>query len=155
MDDTPFGVREDGLPSTFVPGRNILFLTLAAIVAKQHGIKFIVTGTCETDFSGYPDCRDDTIKALQVTLNLGMEARFAIETPLMWINKAETWKLAAELGGQKLIDIILEGTHTCYVNDREHRHSWGYGCATCDACLLRCRGWERYEATQSASRVAS
>jgi 7-cyano-7-deazaguanine synthase len=130
MDDTPFGVREDGLPSTFVPGRNIIFLTVAAIVAKQRGIKVIVAGTCETDFSGYPDCRDDTIKALQVTLNLGMEARLAI-------------------------DIILEGTHTCYVNDREHRHSWGYGCATCDACLLRCRGWERYEATQSASRVAS
>ena len=155
MDDTPFGVREDGLPSTFVPGRNILFLTVAAIVAKQRGIKVIVAGTCETDFSGYPDCRDDTIKALQVTLNLGMEARLAIETPLMWINKAETWMLAAALGGQQLIDIILEGTHTCYVNDREHRHSWGYGCATCDACLLRCRGWERYEATQSASRVAS
>lgn len=146
VDDTPFGKRDDGLPATFVPGRNILFLTVAAIVAEQRSIKTIVTGTCETDFSGYPDCRDDTIKALQVTLNLGLESRLIIETPLMWIDKAATWALADELGGQKLVEMIVELTHTCYLNDRIHRHVWGYGCSECDACKLRQRGWETFVA---------
>ena len=141
------GLRPDGLPSTFVPGRNIVFLTFAGIVAKQRGLKTLVTGTCETDFSGYPDCRDDTIKALQVALNLGMEARVNIETPLMWIDKAATWAMAEDLGGPDFVDVIREYTHTCYEGDRDHRHAWGYGCGTCDACLLRLRGWNRYTAT--------
>ena len=147
--------RDDGLPATFVPGRNLIFLTLAAIVAKQRGMKVLVGGMCETDFSGYPDCRDDTIKALQIALNLGMEARLTIETPLMWIDKASTWALAAQLGGATLIDLIVEQTHTCYAGDREHRQPWGYGCSSCDACKLRARGWERYAMPLNASPVAS
>jgi 7-cyano-7-deazaguanine synthase len=144
VDGGEFGVRDDGLPKTFVPGRNLLFLTFAGIVAAQRGIKVLVTGTCETDYSGYPDCRDDTIKAMQVALNLGMEARLAIETPLMWIDKAATWDLAAELGGESLLAVMVEHTHTCYEGDRIHRHVWGYGCNKCDACRLRSRGWETY-----------
>ncbi len=155
LGDASIGPREDGLPSTFVPGRNLIFITLAAIVAKHRGMKALVGGMCETDFSGYPDCRDDTIKAMQIALNLGMEARLTIETPLMWIDKASTWALAAELGGDPLIDLIVEQTHTCYAGDREHRHRWGYGCASCDACRLRARGWERYSMLLSAPPVAS
>ena len=144
--DLPFGTRADGLPATFVPGRNLLFLTFAAIVAHQRNIKRLVTGVCETDYSGYPDCRDDTMKALQVALNLGMEARLAIETPLMWIDKAATWELAQELGGRALVDLIIEETHTCYEGNRSQRHEWGFGCGTCDACRLRGDGWRRYKA---------
>ena len=155
LGNAPFATRADGLPSTFVPGRNIIFITVAGIVANQRGLKSLVTGTCETDFSGYPDCRDDTIKALQVTLNLGLAARLAIETPLMWIDKASTWGLAAAIGGEPLLDIILEQTHTCYRGDRGQRHQWGYGCATCDACALRARGWTNYasDRVQSAGSV--
>lgn len=142
--DLPLGRRPDGLPSTFVPGRNLLFLTFAAVIAHQRGLKRIVAGMCETDFSGYPDCRDDTVKALQVAINLGMDARLAIETPLMWIDKAGTWKLAEDLGGQALVDLIVEETHTCYVGNRADRHAWGFGCGECDACRLRANGWERY-----------
>ena len=149
VSNAPFGTRADGLPSTFVPGRNIIFITIAGILAKQREIKALVTGTCETDFSGYPDCRDDTIKALQVTLNLGLDARLAIDTPLMWIDKASTWALAGALGGDALLDIILEQTHTCYAGERGQRHPWGYGCATCDACVLRARGWANYASGQS------
>ncbi|CAN5907187.1 7-cyano-7-deazaguanine synthase QueC [soil metagenome] len=144
--DLPFGTRPDGLPSTFVPGRNLVFLTFAAIVAHQRGLKHVVTGVCETDYSGYPDCRDDTIKALQVAINLGMESRLVLETPLMWIDKAETWRLAQALGGQPLIDLIIDQTHSCYVGDRTHRHEWGAGCGACDACRLRADGWARYRA---------
>jgi len=144
--DLPFDVRSDGLPATFVPGRNLVFLTFAAITAHQRNIKHVVTGVCETDFSGYPDCRDDTVKALQVALNLGMEARLALETPLMWIDKAATWKLAEELGGRALVDLIVEKTHTCYQGDRSNRHEWGFGCGACDACKLRSHGWRRYMA---------
>jgi len=132
------------LPNTFVPGRNLLFLTVAAMVAYRSGAKHIVTGVCETDFSGYPDCRDDTIKALQVALNLGMETRLVLDTPLMWIDKAQTWQLAHELGGQKLVDLIVEETHTCYQGDRVHRHAWGYGCGVCPACDLRRKGFEAF-----------
>ena len=142
--DLPFGTRPDGLPSTFVPGRNLVFLTFAAIVAYQRGLKCVVAGVCETDFSGYPDCRDDTVKALQVAINLGMDARLVLETPLMWIDKAETWRLAGSLGGQALIDLIVDETHTCYLGDRSHRHDWGVGCGQCDACRLRANGWTRY-----------
>jgi 7-cyano-7-deazaguanine synthase len=133
-----------GLPSTFVPGRNIMFLTFAAALAYRRGLKHIIGGMCETDFSGYPDCRDDTIKALQVALNLGMESRFIIETPLMWLDKAATWALAHELGGDALVGLIIEDTHTCYLGERGQRHEWGYGCGTCPACRLRARGWAKW-----------
>lgn len=143
--DLPFESRPDGLPSTFVPGRNLVFLTFAAIVAYQRGFKHVVTGVCETDFSGYPDCRDDTIKALQIAINLGMEARLVLETPLMWIDKAQTWRMAEQLGGGSLVDLIIERTHTCYAGNRSIRHSWGYGCGQCDACRLRENGWRSYK----------
>lgn len=135
---------QSGLPNTFVPGRNLLFLTLAAALAYRRGLEVIVAGVCETDFSGYPDCRDDTMKAMQLALSLGMDRRFLLETPLMWIDKAATWKMAHELGGEPLLQLILEHTHTCYLGDRDHRHSWGYGCGNCPACKLRAAGWERY-----------
>lgn len=144
--ETAFKMESSGLPNTFVPGRNLLFLTLAAAVAYRRGLEVIVTGVCETDFSGYPDCRDDTMKAMQLALSLGMDKRFLIETPLMWIDKADTWRLAESLGGQALVDLIIEHTHTCYLGDREHRHAWGYGCGSCPACELRARGFERYQA---------
>ena len=139
--DTAFKMESSGLPNTFVPGRNLLFLTLAAALAYRRGLEVLVTGVCETDFSGYPDCRDDTMKAMQLALSLGMDKRFLIETPLMWIDKADTWRLADSLGGKKLVDLIVEHTHTCYLGDREHRHAWGYGCGTCPACELRARGY--------------
>ncbi len=142
--DMAFRMESSGLPNTFVPGRNLLFLTLAAALAYRRDLQVLVTGVCETDFSGYPDCRDDTMKAMQLALSLGMDKRFLIETPLMWIDKAETWALAHSLGGQALVDLIIEHTHTCYLGDREHRHAWGYGCGQCPACALRARGYEQY-----------
>jgi 7-cyano-7-deazaguanine synthase len=142
--DVEITTSEKGLPSTFVPGRNIVFLTFAAALAYRRGLKRIVGGMCETDFSGYPDCRDDTIKALQVALNLGMESRFVIDTPLMWLDKAATWALAQELGGAALINITVEDTHTCYLGERGERHAWGYGCGLCPACELRARGWREW-----------
>ena len=156
--DTAFRMEQNGLPNTFVPGRNLLFLTLAAAVAYRRDLQVMVTGVCETDFSGYPDCRDDTMKAMQLALSLGMDKRFLIETPLMWIDKAATWALAHELGdqsgvaggGQALVDLIIEHTHTCYLGDREHRHAWGYGCGECPACLLRSRGYERFRGLEAA-----
>lgn len=138
------GMSESGLPTTFVPGRNLLFLTVAGAIAYRRGLRVMVGGMCETDFSGYPDCRDDTIKALQVALNLGMEKRYIIETPLMWIDKAQTWELAHSLGGPKLVDLIVEETHTCYLGERGNRHRWGYGCGECPACKLRSTGYARY-----------
>ncbi|MCJ0764929.1 7-cyano-7-deazaguanine synthase QueC [Variovorax terrae] len=144
--DMAFRMEEGGLPNTFVPGRNLLFLTLAAALAYRRGLEVIVTGVCETDFSGYPDCRDDTMKAMQLALSLGMDRRFLIETPLMWIDKAATWRMAHDLGGPALVALIVEHTHTCYLGDREHRQAWGYGCGRCPACELRARGWERYVA---------
>ncbi len=133
-----------GLPNTFVPGRNLLFLTLAAALAYRRGLDVLVTGVCETDYSGYPDCRDDTIKAMQIALSLGMDRRILIATPLMWIDKAETWALAASLGGAALLELVLEHTHTCYLGERGARHPWGYGCGECPACTLRAQGWARY-----------
>ncbi len=151
--DMVFKMESSGLPNTFVPGRNLLFLTLAAALAYRRDLDVIVTGVCETDFSGYPDCRDDTMKAMQIALSLGMDRRLLIETPLMWIDKAQTWQLAHDLGeraqangGQPLVDLIVEHTHTCYLGDREHRHDWGYGCGTCPACDLRAKGWARWKA---------
>ena len=142
--DVAFEMQEGGLPNTFVPGRNLMFLTFAAALAYRRGLQVLVTGVCETDFSGYPDCRDDTMKAMQLALNLGMEKRFLISTPLMWIDKAQTWSLAEQLGGKALVDLIVEHTHTCYLGDREHRHEWGYGCGACPACDLRAKGWQRW-----------
>jgi 7-cyano-7-deazaguanine synthase len=142
--DVAIRTAPSGLPNTFVPGRNIIFLTFAAAVAYRRGLKHVVTGVCETDFSGYPDCRDDTIKALQVALNLGMESRFVVETPLMWINKAQTWMLAQRLGGMPLVDLIRERTVTCYEGDIETTHEWGRGCGECPACQLRKRGFEEF-----------
>lgn len=146
--DIAYQMESSGLPNTFVPGRNLLFLTLAAALAYRRGLQVLVTGVCETDFSGYPDCRDDTMKALQIALNLGMEQRYLIETPLMWIDKAQTWQMAYALGeaaqpggGQALVALIQEHTHTCYQGDRVHRHDWGYGCGICPACELRARGY--------------
>ena len=133
-----------GLPNTFVPGRNLIFLTFAAALAFRRGLRHLVGGMCETDFSGYPDCRDDTLKALQVALNLGMETRFVVHTPLMWIDKAATWDLARALGGDRLVDVIVENTHTCYRGERSDRHDWGYGCGACPACELRAAGFARF-----------
>lgn len=142
--DMHFAFEQSGLPNTFVPGRNLLFLTLAAAVAYRRGLDVLVTGVCETDFSGYPDCRNETMRAMQQALSLGLDHSLEIETPLMWIDKAQTWSLAKELGGQALVDIIVEHTHTCYMGDREHRHVWGYGCGQCPACDLRAHGWQRF-----------
>ena len=144
--DTAIEMGAHGLPTTFVPGRNLIFLTFAAALAYRRGHRHLVTGVCETDYSGYPDCRDDTMKALQVALNLGMEKRFVVHTPLMWRDKAATWALAKRLGGAALVEAVLEDTHSCYLGDRSHRHPWGYGCGSCPACELRRRGWEAWEA---------
>ena len=147
--DTEIAFSASGLPNTFVPGRNLLFFTLASAVAYRRGIKHLVGGMCETDYSGYPDCRDDTLKALQVALNLGMDQRFVMHTPLMWIDKSQTWQMADGLGGQTLVEIVIESTHTCYLGDREHRYDWGYGCNNCPACKLRSEGWSRHCSTAS------
>jgi 7-cyano-7-deazaguanine synthase len=144
--ESEIAMQANGLPSTFVPGRNIVFMTAAAAVAYRRGIEVLVGGMCETDFSGYPDCRDDTLKALQVALGLGMDYRFVIETPLMWIDKAQTWALAGRLGDERLVELIIEKTHTCYLGNRESRHVWGYGCGTCPACELRAKGFAKYRA---------
>ena len=134
-----------GLPTTFVPGRNLLFLTVAATICYRRGAKHLVGGMCETDYSGYPDCRDDTLKSLQVTLGLGMDTRFVIQTPLMWIDKADTWVLAKRLGSDRLVELIRWETHTCYRGDRTILHEWGYGCGTCPACSLRASGWAKFQ----------
>lgn len=142
--ETAIAFDADGLPNTFVPGRNLLFLTFAAALAMRRGLRHIVAGMCETDYSGYPDCRDDTIKALQVALNLGMRSRFVLHTPLMWRDKAETWHLAEQLGGADLVGLIRDESHSCYLGDRSHAHEWGMGCGDCPACELRRRGWAQY-----------
>ena len=153
--DREIRMLESGLPSTFVPGRNILFLTAAAAIAYRDDIRHIIGGMCETDYSGYPDCRDDTIKAVQVALNLGMDARFVVHTPLMWRDKADTWQLAQDLGGQPLLDLIREHTHTCYLGERTTRHDWGYGCGACPACRLRADGWSRYRGRDAAAQASN
>ncbi len=144
--DVAIEISESGLPTTFVPGRNLVFFSFAGAVAYRRGIKHIVAGMCETDFSGYPDCRDDTVKAMQLALTCGMDRRFVIHTPLMWIDKAGTFALAHEIGGDALIDLLLAETHTCYLGDRQHRHAWGFGCATCPACRLRADGYAKWKA---------
>ena len=143
--DAAIELDAEGLPTTFVPGRNLLFLVLSGAVAVRRHLTVLVGGMCETDFSGYPDCRDDTIKAMQLALNLGMNRRFALETPLMWLDKASTWRLAETLGGQPFVDLIRDETHTCYLGDHVTWHAWGFGCGTCPACVLRARGYETYQ----------
>jgi 7-cyano-7-deazaguanine synthase len=136
--------EKNGLPNTFVPGRNLLFLTFAATIAYRRELTVLVGGMCETDYSGYPDCRDNTLKATQVALSLGMDAPVIIETPLMWLNKAQTWRLAEDLGNRDLVSLIQEESHTCYLGTRQDKHEWGYGCAMCPACELRKTGYEQY-----------
>ena len=145
--DSEITMQADGLPNTFVPGRNLLFLTLAAALTYRRGIRVLVGGMCETDYSGYPDCRDETLRALQSALRLGMNTELTIETPLMWLDKAATWQLADQLGGTALIDLIRTETHTCYLGERHQLHEWGYGCGHCPACELRAKGYEIYKAS--------
>ena len=139
-------ISGSGLPTTFVPGRNLVFFSFSGALAYRRGIKHLVAGMCETDFSGYPDCRDDTIKAMQLALTLGMDRRFVIHTPLMWVDKAGTFALAHEIGGEPMIALLLAETHTCYLGDREHRHAWGFGCGECPACRLRAQGYAKWQA---------
>ena len=146
--DVEIAMGEGGLPTTFVPGRNLVFLTFAGALAYRRGARHLVAGMCETDFSGYPDCRDDTMKAMQLALNLGMERRFVIHTPLMFIDKAATFALGHEIGGQDFVDLLVEETHTCYLGDRSQRHDWGYGCGSCPACRLRADGFARWKTTR-------
>ena len=142
----PIEVPEYGLPTSFVPGRNLVFFLHAAIAAYASGVKHLIGGMCETDYSGYPDCRDDTLKAMQIALNLGMGTHFIIETPLMLLTKKQTWQLAQSLGGEQFIALIVEDTHTCYLGERGRRYDWGYGCGTCPACELRARGFAAWRA---------
>jgi len=149
---TPTAEREDemnagGLANSFVPGRNLLFFTFAATVADRRGLSVLVGGMCETDFSAYPDCRDNELKSLQVALSLGMDTAMMIDTPLMWLHKAETWAMTEKLGGEPLIDLVVEHTHSCYLGDREHRHEWGYGCGMCPSCDLRGKGYRTWLAS--------
>lgn len=149
--ESEIAFAETGLPTTFVPGRNLIFLTFAAALAYRRDCKHIVLGVCETDYSGYPDCRDDTIKAMQVALGLGLDRRLVLHTPLMWRDKAQTFALAKELGGDALLDLVVEESHSCYLGDRSKRHPWGYGCGHCPACDLRAKGFAAYEAAPDDS----
>jgi 7-cyano-7-deazaguanine synthase len=144
--ETAIEISETGLPTTFVPGRNLIFLSFAGALAYRRAIRHLVAGMCETDFSGYPDCRDDTVKAMQLALTLGMDRRYVIHTPLMWIDKAQTFALALDIGGEALVQLLLTETHTCYLGDREHRHPWGFGCGECPACRLRAEGYAKWKA---------
>ncbi len=148
--DMAIGMQANGLPNTFVPGRNLLFLTLAAALAYRRGISLLVGGMCETDYSGYPDCRHDTLQSLQQSLRLGMGTELSIATPLMWLDKAATWTLAEALGGQSLVELIRRDTHTCYLGERGELHDWGHGCGHCPACELRAKGYRTYRANQAA-----
>lgn len=143
-DDVAIAMQADGLPNTFVPGRNLLFFTLAAALAYRRGLDVLVGGMSQTDYSGYPDCRDNTLKALQVALSLGVDRPLTLETPLMWIDKAQTWALTHALGGNALVELVRRDSHSCYLGQREQLHSWGYGCGACPACQLRARGWEQW-----------
>jgi 7-cyano-7-deazaguanine synthase len=149
--DMAIEMADNNLPTTFVPGRNLVFFTFAGVLAYRRGLKHIVAGMCETDYSGYPDCRDDTVKAMQVALTLGMDRRFALHTPLMWVDKAQTFAMANDIGGKRLLDLVVEETHSCYLGDRSRRHEWGYGCGECPACRLRAEGFARYTAGKSGT----
>lgn len=143
--DMQIEMGENGLPTTFVPGRNLVFLSFAGAVAYRRGAKHLVAGMCETDYSGYPDCRDETIKTMQRALSLGMDRELAVHTPLMRVDKAGTFAMALEIGGNPLLELVVEDTHSCYLGDRTHRHPWGYGCGTCPACQLRAAGFAKFK----------
>jgi 7-cyano-7-deazaguanine synthase len=145
---TAIEIADSGLPTTFVPGRNLMFFCFAGALAYRRGARHLVAGMCETDYSGYPDCRDDTVKAMQVALTLGLDKRVAIHTPLMWIDKAETFALAVEIGGEAFLDLLIEDSHSCYLGDRSRRHDWGYGCGTCPACQLRAQGFAKFKTSK-------
>jgi 7-cyano-7-deazaguanine synthase len=147
---TAIEIADSGLPTTFVPGRNLMFFCFAGALAYRRGARHLVAGMCETDYSGYPDCRDDTIKAMQVALTLGLDKRVAIHTPLMWIDKAETFALAVEIGGDAFLDLLIEESHSCYLGDRIRRHEWGYGCGTCPACQLRAQGFAKFKSRRTS-----
>jgi 7-cyano-7-deazaguanine synthase len=153
--DAKIEMLASGLPSTFVPGRNLLFFVYAAALGYRRGLFTLVGGMCETDFSGYPDCRDATLRALEQAIRLGTEIPFAIETPLMWLTKAETWTLAERLGEEAFVELIVEGTHSCYRGERGQRHEWGYGCGTCPACELRAKGFAAWQATHASAEAVS
>ena len=142
--DTAIEIADNGLPTTFVPGRNLIFFCFSGALAYRRGARHLVAGMCETDYSGYPDCRDNTAKAMQVALALGLDKRLTIHTPLMWIDKAGTFAMAEELGGQPLLDLVVEETHSCYLGDRTHWHNWGFGCGECPACQLRAQGFAKF-----------
>ena len=148
--ETAIHIGAAGLSNTFVPGRNLLFFTYAAALAWRRGITTLVGGMCETDYSGYPDCRNDTLQTLARALSLGLDKDITIETPLMYVDKAGTWAMAEKLGRDTLVDLIVEDTHSCYLGDRSKRHAWGYGCGTCPACELRAKGWEKWRAANGA-----
>jgi 7-cyano-7-deazaguanine synthase len=150
--DVAIALGDNGLPNTLVPGRNIVFLAFAAALGYRRSLRHVVGGMCETDYSGYPDCRDETIKAMQIALNLGMDADFVLHTPLMWLDKADVWQLSERLGGAGLVDLVRHKTHTCYLGDRAP-HDWGHGCGTCPACQLRADGYRRYRAGGAAVRA--
>lgn len=145
---TAIEIADSGLPTTFVPGRNLMFFCFAGALAYRRGARHLVAGMCETDYSGYPDCRDDTVKAMQVALTLGLDKRVAIHTPLMWIDKAETFALAVGIGGEAFLDLLIEDSHSCYLGDRSKRHDWGYGCGTCPACQLRAQGFAKFKTSK-------
>lgn len=145
-------MADSGLPNTFVPGRNLLFFTYAAALGYRRGITTLIGGMCETDYSGYPDCRNETLQTLASALSLGMDKPFEILTPLMYVDKAATWAIAEDLGGATLVDLIIEATHTCYLGDRQHRHPWGLGCGTCPACELRAKGWEKWQPARRSGK---
>ena len=153
--DTEIAMQSNGLPNTFVPGRNLLFITIAAALAYRRGIDVIVGGMCETDYSGYPDCRDDSLRALESALQLGMATPLSLQTPLMWLNKAATWQLAHDLGGEPLVALIRTDTHTCYLGERGQLHEWGHGCGACPACELRAKGYREYAAGVSTKDTGS
>jgi 7-cyano-7-deazaguanine synthase len=142
--ETTIEIAASGLPTTFVPGRNLIFICFAGALAYRRGARHLVAGMCETDYSGYPDCRDDTVKAMQVALTLGLDKRVSIHTPLMWVDKASTFAMGEELGGKGLLDLVIEDSHSCYLGDRTHRHDWGYGCGECPACQLRAQGFAKF-----------
>ena len=151
--DVEITMQENGLPNTFVPGRNLLFFTYAAALGYRRGLKALVGGMCETDYSGYPDCRDETLQSLAQAIRLGTEMQFAIETPLMRLSKAQTWEMAEDLGGKALVDLIVEHTHTCYTGARDKRHDWGYGCGVCPACELRASGFTQW--SEKAAEISN
>src|SRR5689334_9854136 len=148
--DMAIEMGANGLPTTFVPGRNLIFLTFAGALAYRRGARHLVAGMCETDYSGYPDCRDDTVKAMQVALTLGLDKRITIHAPLMWVDKAGTFAMAEDIGGTALLDLVIEDSHSCYLGDRGKRHDWGYGCGSCPACKLRAQGFAKFMGRRKA-----